>query len=62
MKKLKEISTLTGLGIIFVFTAIVFGGVFIYQYFALKNDPFDQQNQASQKLTHIIGTKSKTNI
>ena len=65
MKKQKEISTLIGTIIIIIATVILFGGSFIYQYFALRNYVQNQAVSVSSLLKNqnqqIAGWKTYKN-
>jgi hypothetical protein len=59
MQKQKGISTLVGITIIVVIAAILFGGVFVYQYFATKSQTSATNVQNSNVQT--AGWKTYTN-
>ena len=56
MQNQKGISTLAGIIIIIVVAVVLFGGIFAYQYFAVKTQPVvqTQQNQNTSNKTPII--------
>jgi hypothetical protein len=59
MQKQKGISTLTGIIIIVVVTAVLFGGVFAYQYFSTKTQQNSEFLVSSQK-TDQTQTQTQT--